>query len=739
MEQKGKIFSVGITPELLQKVFKDIYNNPADGERLEIIYDCGGDLNYKNALHIPIHLIGDKEKITKKIQDNWSGLEYVYDPTINFSFIPCTVIPPRINKRTKRDNISRCRTWIIEIEPEKNKKKLLKAQGIIPWDIENKDSRKELRELVEYALTALPIDICAAVTDAYVTGGGVNLLVEFDRVIEKPEIIKASDKLTELIRSLKAKYTELPLDESSGQLWHAQRLGTPNWKYNGFMPYWIDIRELVKDPKIAEKISSFEPYRVGELISDKKVVYVEDKQIDIDKLWEEATQKTYEAARENGYDFKELIEEIKRRADIPSIFNLNCKEHTRYYACSCPFHPPDKNPSFIVYKNEDGQVAKDFHNGESYDVIALAQALWGLDFKEAVETLAQHLGLPVEPELFEKRIREEKKKKEKEIAKQVEEEDLKAALEGESEFSAFVKEIGLLKNEVEVLQYGEYVEDWIIRFGCAPPNAEDVLYITLKVKDFDSPSRIERRLKVGLKNPNLVLPGEKLKEKKEFVEIFLSKLIDYAKEYGRYKKDESELQLLDQVIHEFLIDHQNLIVDEFQFLLSGGKALYKDSEHYWIGMELLISYIKRKGLFKKSIPLLIKELEKLSVVLDDYKSFKAFRIPVGRYKILSEEELKNLLDKEVPQEDTPSDKAVAFVQQKAQEETEPDVEEAYSGVEAPPTNAGSTDSSQSLNDEFGELSDSELAIAEREAKEWGLSGDEEIEIPDDDEFESLDF
>ncbi len=718
MAQKGEFFSVGIASELLQKVFKDICNNPLDGEKLEIIYDCGGDLNYKNALHFPIHLINQKEEIERKIIENWQGLEFIYDLTINFGFIPCSVIPTRNNKRTKKDNISRCRTWIIEIEPDKSKKRFLKAQGLIPWDINNEESRRELRELVEHALTALPIDICAAVAGAYVTGGGVNLLVEFDRVIEKPGIIKASEKLTELIRSLKAKYTELPIDESSGQLWHAQRLGTPNWKYDGFMPYWINIQELVLDPKVAEKIVSFEPYRIEDLISDRKVVYVENQKIDIDELWEEATQKTYEAAKKSGYDFKELIEEIKRRADIPSIFNLSCKEHTRYYACSCPFHPPDKNPSFIVYKNEDGQVAKDFHNGESYDVISLAQALWGLDFKEAVETLAQHLGLPIEPELFEKRIREEKKKKEKEIAKQVEkEEDLKSVLEGESEFTAFIKEIGLLKNEVEVIQYGEYVEDWIIRFGCAPVYSEDVSYITLKVKDFDSPSRIERRLKVGLRNPSLILPGEKLKEKKEFLELLLGKLIEYAKEYGRYKKDKSELQYLDQIIYEFLVDYQNLLVDEFQFLLSAGKSIYKSDEYYWIGMETLISYLKRKGYTKKSIPLLVNELEKIGVFLDEYKNIKAFKIPINKYKILSEEEIKRLLDKEVPQEDVPSNEAVEFVQKKTAERQEEEIEN-YTG-----------------NTHADFLSDDELTIAEREEKEWGLSESEDDEFNVDD----LDF
>ncbi|MBS7647956.1 hypothetical protein KEJ24_09020 [Candidatus Bathyarchaeota archaeon] len=53
---------------------------------------------------------------------------------------------------------------------------------------------------------------------------------------------------------------------------------------------------------------------------------------------------------------------------------LNVKsEGPNYYYCHCPFHPPDKNPSFAI--NKQKLYAVDYHDGKVYSLKDLAKAL----------------------------------------------------------------------------------------------------------------------------------------------------------------------------------------------------------------------------------------------------------------------------------------------------------------------------------------------------------------------------
>lgn len=56
----------------------------------------------------------------------------------------------------------------------------------------------------------------------------------------------------------------------------------------------------------------------------------------------------------------------------------------------CPFHPPDRHPSFAVNREEDYWV--DFHDQSGGDAIAFYQRLKGIGFLEAVKELAQMYG-----------------------------------------------------------------------------------------------------------------------------------------------------------------------------------------------------------------------------------------------------------------------------------------------------------------------------------------------------------
>lgn len=89
-------------------------------------------------------------------------------------------------------------------------------------------------------------------------------------------------------------------------------------------------------------------------------------------------------------DLKDIIQEIKKRVSFKDLISeYFVKEYYGYEAYHCPFHPPDKNPSFFV-KNWDGvEIAKDFHDDKAYDIIAFYKEYYKVDFKEALKDLKE--------------------------------------------------------------------------------------------------------------------------------------------------------------------------------------------------------------------------------------------------------------------------------------------------------------------------------------------------------------
>ena len=89
---------------------------------------------------------------------------------------------------------------------------------------------------------------------------------------------------------------------------------------------------------------------------------------------------------------EELIEEIKSSNDIVDVISqyVTLKRSGRNYFGLCPFHR-EKSPSFSV--SPDKQIFHCFGCGAGGNVIHFISKIEGLDFKDAVESLADRVGI----------------------------------------------------------------------------------------------------------------------------------------------------------------------------------------------------------------------------------------------------------------------------------------------------------------------------------------------------------
>jgi hypothetical protein len=66
----------------------------------------------------------------------------------------------------------------------------------------------------------------------------------------------------------------------------------------------------------------------------------------------------------------------------------------------CPFHPPDKNPSFSIYQDKDGEWRwKDFHDDQAGTIVDLAARLSGITAQAAIAELLQEYGFNHSPSI----------------------------------------------------------------------------------------------------------------------------------------------------------------------------------------------------------------------------------------------------------------------------------------------------------------------------------------------------
>jgi len=108
----------------------------------------------------------------------------------------------------------------------------------------------------------------------------------------------------------------------------------------------------------------------------------------------EKFEKNLEEKRKKYKALKEIIQKVKKKVSfkdlIPEYF---AKDHGNYALYHCPIHPPDKHPSFAVYKNSDFECGCDFHDGNFYDIISFYQKFHNCDFVDALRDLCKLAGI----------------------------------------------------------------------------------------------------------------------------------------------------------------------------------------------------------------------------------------------------------------------------------------------------------------------------------------------------------
>jgi len=89
------------------------------------------------------------------------------------------------------------------------------------------------------------------------------------------------------------------------------------------------------------------------------------------------------------------VEEIKQKIDIVELISeyVPLKRAGRNFKGLCPFHG-EKTPSFMV--NPELQIYKCFGCGEGGDAYSFVQKMEGMDFSEALKSLADRVGVKLE-------------------------------------------------------------------------------------------------------------------------------------------------------------------------------------------------------------------------------------------------------------------------------------------------------------------------------------------------------
>ena len=95
-----------------------------------------------------------------------------------------------------------------------------------------------------------------------------------------------------------------------------------------------------------------------------------------------------------GFIANEILNEIKDRGDIVDIIGryVNLKRTGSNYKGLCPFHN-EKTPSFVV--SAEKQIFTCFGCGKSGDAITFLQEYNNIDFVDAVEMLANEVGVEI--------------------------------------------------------------------------------------------------------------------------------------------------------------------------------------------------------------------------------------------------------------------------------------------------------------------------------------------------------
>ena len=114
---------------------------------------------------------------------------------------------------------------------------------------------------------------------------------------------------------------------------------------------------------------------------------------------------------QKGYFPPEWVSKLKSKCDIVQVISsyLTVNKRGNVYWALCPFHH-EKTPSFAIH--EDEQFYHCFGCGEGGDVIKFVQNMESITYRQAMEKLAEKVGLELPEEYDGEKIAKENKERE---------------------------------------------------------------------------------------------------------------------------------------------------------------------------------------------------------------------------------------------------------------------------------------------------------------------------------------
>lgn len=253
-------------------------------------------------------------------------------------------------------------------------------QSVIILDVDAKEncviSELQARELIEEVVERIKkIDkrIASAVFVAAYTGGGGQIWIKLSRVLERDEIMQLYDALRSKLSVIEE------IDKMSFAESQTQRLiGTINQKY-GVQTKFLTIYESYTPLDVDLFINQYhsEKAKANETIKELKAL-------------DNKYKHELKVLKKRITNIHDVVSELKRIADFADFINVEDKGN--YYTALCPFHQ-ERNPSFFIYKNENGQLAVDAHVNKKYDIISFYCDYKKVDFLTAVIELAKFYGV----------------------------------------------------------------------------------------------------------------------------------------------------------------------------------------------------------------------------------------------------------------------------------------------------------------------------------------------------------
>ena len=612
----------------LRILFEDLV--PAEDEYVEIIYDRNNNLNYSRAFHKPIG-----KSIDELIESLSAAIEGISLEGDNCAIIPMSVFKTEstLGKRSGEKVARRGCVWILEIEPKKQDKLNYLKQGLIPLDENKPESKKLIEKLVLPVLEELPEEIRKAVHSLYITGGGVNLIIKFSRPVSLEESKRLSNLFKKIIKEMLERNPELCIDESSAKIFHPQRVvGTRNYKYKGYMVHFLKRDEFISEP--------FEALDVDALIMESGVKKsAENKDISLEDSLEELEKVTFGSVSQPRQRYQ--IEEILRQADIPALFPevKVAKDSINYYICHCPFHPPDNNPSFVIYKNKDKdgiQIAIDYHTGEIYNAIKLAQELYGYDFKEAVKWLAE--ALDITPEKVEHLVKERKKQEQKKVEKELSTKDFAQLI------AEWLESVGIDINSVRIIVD---TDSW--HKSLVEVTAKDFMgnqrTLLFNFSDFRNFKVFGQKL-VSLLGHSSVFPQVNKKQEQDFLYELFFMFVENAYVNGRYSEVGIDENTILSIISTDISERGNalLTLPELQFM---GRGVAKSGDKYYIAAATLYEiFSKNRYLGVRTLQEIESLLSRLGIgEITNLGIHKVFVFDKDQLQVVSPEERRELIKK----------------------------------------------------------------------------------------------